>query len=148
MRIPTAPLALGLAWVMTACNATSTDTGEGALPYCESMDDADSYHVEEDGGSGSSGVVRGWLITDVSDGGLHDPNFVASIDYTLEPVPTGGVQTQDKTDQDGFFQKTLGEGDWLWKHSASKSGYTCANEFQFEVVAGDTTEVCIDARCL
>ena len=59
----------------------------------------------------------------------------------------GGTQQQGRTDQDGSFQEVLGAGTWRFKHSAEKSGYSCANTVDFEVEGGNTTWICIDANC-
>ena len=135
--------------LLAACPAPESETDApdtAPIAFCETMDDADSYYIEEGGGNGSSGKVIGRLITDVT-GSLHDPNLVANVDYTIDNLDVGGTQQQGRTDQDGSFQEVLGEGTWRFKHSAEKSGYSCANTVDFEVEGGNTTWLCIDANC-
>jgi len=124
----------------------NSDSGGAATGYCEAMTDANTSYVEYGGGSSSSGLVYGRLITDESDD-IHDPNFVGFVEYTLESVDVGGSQTPGETEMDGDFAETLGAGTWLYKLSDTRPPYTCSNEYEFEVEAGDTTYLCIDVNC-
>ena len=81
---------------------------------------SDLYEIESGGGSGASGAVAGHMLTDESDD-IHDPNFVADVEYTLENTDVGGTQQQGQTDGDGYFTEILGEGNWLLKLSAIRA---------------------------
>lgn len=145
---PTA-LALLLAPALVACGDKESDSatgGDEATGFCYSMDDADTTLQEPGGGSGSSGLLDGRLITDESDD-PRDPALVVNVDYTLENLDTGGSPIQGKTDSSGSFTELLGQGTWLLRLSDSKGGYTCRNELEFTIVAGDTTRMCLDVAC-
>ena len=78
---------------------------------------------------------------------MHDPNYVADVEYTLENTDVGGTQQQGQTDSEGYFTEVLGEGNWLLKLSAFKGSLDCLNEISFRVEGGNTTELCIDVHC-
>jgi len=137
-------LAAGL---MGCTGSVDTDSSEPSLPFCEKMDDANSYVIEDGGSSTTSGTVEGRVITDESED-LHDPQWVGYLDYTVDNTDVGGTQQQGETDQDGSFVEVLGEGHWKYKISATMAGYTCSNELEFLVQAGGTTQVCIDVNCI
>lgn len=139
-------LAIPITSAACSSNWQGVDTASYILPFCESMDDSDTYLIETGGGSGASGVVIGRLVTDESDD-IHDPNFVADVEYTLENIDVGGTQQQGETDDSGYFKEILGEGNWLLKLSAFKASLDCLNEISFNVEAGNTTDLCIDVHC-
>lgn len=145
---PTLALCL-LALPLVACGDKESDSGadgQEATGFCYSMDDADTTLIEEGGGNGSSGLLDGRLITDESDD-PRDPALVVNVDYTLENLDTGGSPIQGKTDSEGSFTESLGGGTWLLRLSDSKGGYTCRNELEFVVEAGNTTRMCLDVAC-
>jgi hypothetical protein len=122
-----------------------TETGE-ASGFCYSMADADTTLVEEGGGSGASGLLDGRLITDESDD-FRDPALVVNVDYTIQNLDVGGSPLLGKTDSQGSFVESLGDGTWLLRLSDSKGGYTCRNEIEFAIEAGNTTRMCLDVAC-
>ena len=131
-----------------ACtSSTIVDTGVPYLPFCEKMEDANSHGIEVGGGSGTSGSVIGRVITDESQD-LHDPQWVGFLDYTIDNIDVGGTQQQGETQQDGAFVEVLGAGNWRFKISATQAGFTCANEIEFQVESGNTTQVCVDVNCI
>ena len=134
--------------VSVSCTATTvTDTSDQVLPFCEKMEDANSYVIDDGGNSTTSGTVEGRVITDESES-LHDPQWVGYLDYTVDNIDVGGTQQQGETQQDGSFVEVLGAGHWNFKISASQAGYSCANELEFLVEAGRTTQLCIDVNCI
>jgi hypothetical protein len=132
---------------MACTNTTTGDSSEPVLPFCEKMEDANSYVVEDGSDSTTSGTVEGRIITDESDD-LHDPQWVGFLDYTVDNTDVGGTQQQGETSQDGSFIEVLGEGHWNFKISATQAGYSCSNELEFLVEAGGTTQVCVDVNCI
>lgn len=122
------------------------DTSAADLPFCEKVMDANTQEGAEGGGNGASGYVFGRLLTDVTED-LHDPQFVAFVEYALENTDVGGAQRQGESDQEGTFTEYLGEGNWHIRISAFKGGYHCNTEMDFTVAAGDTTNLCIDMQC-
>ena len=125
----------------------ASDSGApGVAAFCADISEADTTLVVEGGGSGSSGLLDGWLITDESDN-PRDPALVTNVDYTLENIDTGGSPISGKTNSDGLFTETLGEGRWLLRLADSKGGYTCRNELEFVIEAGNTTRMCLDIGC-
>ena len=117
-------------WV--ACTASSNeDSSEDVLPFCEKMEDADTFVIADGGDSTSSGVVEGRLITDESTD-LHDPQWAGFLDYTIDNTDVGGTQQQGETQQDGSFIEVLGAG-INFKISATVAGHNCANEVAFSV---------------
>ena len=139
---------LSLPFFSLSCtNTTSEDSSEPVLPFCEKMEDANSYVIEEGEGSTTSGTVEGRVITDESED-LHDPQWVGFLDYTVDNTDVGGTQQQGETEMDGSFIEVLGEGHWNFKISATQAGFSCSNELEFLVQAGGTTLVCVDVNCL
>jgi len=122
-----------------------TETGQ-QTGFCYSMDDADTTVVEPGGGSGASGLLDGRLITDESDD-IRDPAIVVNVDYTIENLDVGGSPKLGKTDSEGSFTESIGEGTWLLRLSDSKGGFTCRNEIEFDIEAGNTTRMCLDVGC-
>lgn len=149
MSLRTARLvpALLAAPLVVSCGdkAVYDDTGE-VLPYCYTPEDGDTHYVETGGGNGQSGKLYGRLITGRSDD-VHDPNFVANVEYTLQNANVGGGQQVGATETGGDFVETLGAGDWTIKVSTQKQGYTCENEYVFGIEAGDTTYLCLEMNC-
>ena len=146
MRTPTLIFSL-LALSLACTSSTDTDSSEPVLPFCEKMEDGNSYVIEDGGSSTTSGTVEGRVITDESEN-LHDPQWVGYLDYTVDNTDVGGTQQQGETQQDGSFIEVLGEGHWNFKISATQAGYSCANELEFLVEAGRTTQLCIDVNCI
>ena len=130
-----------------ACTGDSDKTDDSSSgPWCDDIADADSYYIEGTGGSATSGLVSGRLITDAS-GDLHDPNLVGSVEFLLESVDAGGASVQGETADYGEWSRTLGEGTWLLESTGSRNGYDCNASYEFEVTAGKQTYACIDAAC-
>ena len=132
--------------LLSGCTGKSTDDTSNLELWCETAADANSDYSEEGGGSVSSGKVIGRIIN-VVDEDLHDPNVIGGMDYTLSPVGSGGGSTAGETDSYGEFYNTVGEGTWLFESGGRKGGYTCSSTYEFEVVAGRTSYLCIDAGC-
>ena len=136
---------------LTAAGCGDKDAGDGTETgqpggFCYSMADADSTLVEAGGGSGASGLLDGRLITDESDD-IRDPAIVVNVDYTIENLDVGGSPLLGKTDSQGSFTESLGQGTWLLNLSDSKGGFTCRNEIEFTIEAGNTTRMCLDVGC-
>lgn len=146
MRTRSLPSILLLAAVACTDDADKADDSSSSGVWCDAMAEADSYYIEGTGGSATSGLVSGRLITDAS-GDLHDPSLVGSVEFLLESVDSGGASVQGETDDYGEWQRTLGEGTWLLQSSGRRNGYDCAASYEFEVTAGKQSFVCIDARC-
>jgi len=133
---------------LLACSGDkSSDTSAANLPFCEKMADGNTQEFETGGGNGESGLVFGRLITNVTED-IHDPQFTAFVEYALENTDVGGAQRQGETNQEGELQELLGQGNWHLRISAFKGGYRCESEMDFNVKAGDSTNLCIDMRCL
>ena len=132
--------------LLGGCSGKATDDSSNLDLWCETSDDANTDYSEEGGGSVSSGKIVGRLINIAADD-LHDSNVIGGMDYTLTPVGSGGGSTAGETDSYGEFYNTVGEGTWLFESGGRKGGYTCASSYEFEVVAGRTTYLCLDAGC-
>lgn len=132
------------------CTADGDKTGEddssGPAYWCETLDDAQSYYIEDGGGNVSSGRIEGRVITSSSDD-VHDINLVADLDYTLESLSSGGSPSLGTTTEGGDFAKTVGAGTWKVQASKSYAGKSCTASFEFEVVAEKTTYACVDLIC-
>lgn len=146
-------LALPLAGpVLLASNCADTPLDDSAattanLPYCEKLADIDTNYVETGTfDSATSGKIYGRLITEKSTD-LHDPNYTANVEFTMQSVDVGGSQLVDSTDEAGAIVQTLGAGNWRIKLSIKKQGYTCSNEYELPVTAGDTTWFCLSMGC-
>lgn len=142
-------LALLAAPLSLSCGdkAEYDDTGvAGDLPYCYVVADGDTHYIDAGGGVGGSGKLYGRLLTDKS-ADVHDPNFVASVEYTLQNNDTGGIQQVGKTNVGGDFVETLGAGSWEIKVATQKQGYSCENQYTFSIEAGNTTYLCLDLGC-
>ncbi|MDP6933919.1 MAG: hypothetical protein QGG40_13425 [Myxococcota bacterium] len=133
-------------WLILACTSGVSDDSGGVPPFCESIEDGDSYVISDGGGSSTSGLVQGRLISDETDD-LHDTSLIGYLDYSLENSDVGGSPTLDQTEMNGDFSNTLGEGTWVIKASGQRLIYDCSAEFEFAVVAGKTTELCVDLQC-
>ncbi len=144
-RVAVVALALPL---LASCGdkAVYGDDSGVVLPYCYDVADGDTYYVDPGGGSGASGKLIGRLITTKSDD-VHDPNFVASVEYTLQNADVGGSQQVGESAVGGDFLETLGAGSWTIKVATQKQGYSCENEYGFEVEAGNTTNLCLELGC-
>lgn len=127
-------------------NGVGDDTGTANQPFCYIAADADTHYIDAGGGAGASGKLFGLLLTDRAED-LHDPNFVAYVEYTLESVDFGGSQLIGESSPEGDFVETLGAGTWRIQVADSKMGYTCQNTYEFDIAAGDTTFLCLDMAC-
>lgn len=130
----------------TTDDKSTDDTSGGPAYWCESLDDAQDYYIEDGGGNASSGRVEGRIITSSSDD-IHDVNLVADLDYTLASVTSGGSPSLGSTSVNGDFGKTVGAGTWRVQASKSYAGKSCAADYQFEVVAEKTTYICVELVC-
>lgn len=142
-------LLLGLAVLTPGCSDTSdksTDDSSGPRYWCESLDDAQDYYIEDGGGNVSSGRIEGRIITSGSDD-IHDVNLVGSLDFTLQSTSSGGSPTLDTTSAEGDFSKTVGAGTWQVQASKSYAGKSCSADYEFEVVAEKTTYICVELAC-
>lgn len=124
----------------------STDDTSGPDYWCETLDDAQSYYIEDGGGNVSSGRIEGRIITSSSDD-IHDINLVADLDYTLQNATSGGSPSLGATSEGGDFSKTVGEGTWQVQASKSYLGKSCTAFYEFEVVAAKTTYICVELTC-
>lgn len=144
-------LPLLLSWVplVTAC-PDSGDKGVNestvAGLWCESAEDADTYYIEDGGGTGTSGRLVGRVVSTGADD-IHDPNLIGNIDYTVESETSGGAPSTGSTDSYGDFTRTLGEGTWRLQATKSTAGNTCRADYTFEIVADKTTYICVDLVC-
>lgn len=136
---------VGLVGCLPNNGGTGNDSG-GEVPFCEALSYAGQTRIEEGGGSGGSGKVVGRVVTSKSSD-IHDPNYVASVPYTLENLDVGGTNTLGETDTEGAFVEILGAGNWEIKLAAQKVGYQCENTMDFLVQAGNTTYLCIALNC-
>lgn len=132
--------------IFIGCTDNSAGDSGGTTYFCESMADAGMFQENVGGGDEASGELFGRLIQDETSH-LHDPNMVAEVEYTLDRQDLGGSQTRGRTDERGDLFEVLGAGTWRLQVSAFKGGYICNNSMDFSVVAGHTTEVCMDLQC-
>jgi len=129
-----------------SCGETLTDDTSTTTEYCYSLDDKNTHFIDTGGGDGASGKLYGRLVTDKAED-LHDPNFVANVEYTLQSLDVGGSQQTGETTSEGDFVETLGAGSWLIKVADQRQGYSCQNDYEFTIEAGDTTRMCLDLAC-
>lgn len=122
------------------------DDSGGPQYWCESLDDVNTYSIEDGGGNASSGVVEGRIITSYGDD-IHNPTLVGRLEYTLRSVTSGGAAQYEETDDYGDFAATLGQGTWRVQASTSVGGKPCTADYTFEVVAQKTTLVCVELAC-
>lgn len=137
------------ALLLTACPSKDdegADDSSGPTYFCESLDDADTYYIEDGGGNGASGLIDGRIITSYGDD-LHEITLVGRLDYTLESVTSGGSPQLEETDEYGDFQATVGEGTWRIQASLSSAGRSCSADYEFPVVGSKTTYVCVELAC-
>ena len=146
-------LSLGIlpfAALFAGCTAdgdkTTDDSSTGPAYWCETLDDAQDYYIEDGGGNVSSGRIEGRIITSSSED-IHDVALVADLDYTLASVSSGGSPSLGVTTVDGDFGKTVGAGTWRVQASKSYAGKSCAADYTFEVVAEKTTYICVELVC-
>ncbi len=124
----------------------STDDSSGTKYWCESLEDANTYYIEDGGGNGASGKIEGRIITSYGDD-IHDPQLVGRLEYTLESVTSGGSPQLEETDDYGDFAATVGEGTWRVQASTTLAGQSCTASYDFEVVGSKTTYACIELSC-
>ena len=137
---------------LLACIGSSDNPGADSADtaifddFCASYAEAGSNKLEDGSGSTTSGQIQGQFVQGVL-ADARDPQFVAFVDYLLENVDVGGQATRGRTDADGRFTATLGQGNWQIKTSGHQGSYYCAQESTFAVVAGKVTLLCIDMNC-
>jgi hypothetical protein len=133
---------------LVACTADKDgiDTNDVELPFCEKVEDFDTTYPETGGGQGESGVLVGRLVSDETEE-LHDPQMVAYVALSLENLDSGGTERSPETDIEGNFTYGLGGGRWRIRVGERKVGFSCNNELEFEIVAGDTLYMCMDLNC-
>lgn len=114
-------------------------------PFCTGYAEADTQRVDE-GDGGSSGQVLGQLLTAASEDPF-DPNYVGFVEVLLDNLDVGGAPTLTQTDGEGRFTLSLGPGRWRVKTSVQEGGYLCQAAYEFNVLAGRLTRLCVDMRC-
>lgn len=134
--------------MFAACTgpATSGVDSTANLDFCDSVADAGVWNQEDGGGDGTSGLLDLLVINDaVPD--PHQPEYVAYVNYTLEPTETGGVQTPGQTSGDGIVSQKLGAGQWTFKASLTRGPDACHAEMEFPIAAGNTSHACALMSC-
>ncbi len=146
---PLASLALMPA-VVAALGACGTKTEDTALdlPFCLQFDDADQFELEPlEVDDPASGEIWARIVTDEG-ADLDDPQFVAGVTYTLENIDVQGAPQVGETDQEGEFRKRVGAGTWVLRLDATQGTFSCSNELELTVEAGQRTVVCMDVGCV
>lgn len=133
------------------CGDEDTDTASGGTAdtdlFCRDIADADSYEIRQGDVSGANGSLYGRIITDEVDD-LTNPNFVAQVTYILENLDVGGSPRYGESSDGGEIIATLGAGRWRIQLSNNRvAGYTCYNDQEFVIEAGQITELCLDVAC-
>lgn len=153
MQPPSQSLLLASALLGAAITAGCTSDADKTVDdsslsqyWCETLDDVNDYYIEDGGGSGASGLIKGRIITSYGDD-IHAPQLVGRLDYTLESVSSGGSPQLEKTDDYGEFSATVGEGTWRVQAATTISGNSCGADYQFEVVGSKTTYICVELAC-
>jgi hypothetical protein len=137
--------------LLVGCDAgdsdSASDTAEDTDLFCQDIASADSYDIRDGDISGANGSLYGRIITDEADD-PHNPNFVAKVTYILENLDVGGSPRYGESNDVGEIVSTLGAGNWRIQLSNNRvAGYTCYNDQQFVIEAGQITELCLDVAC-
>ena len=111
--------------LLVACSSDAADGSDTGIPleehpFCEDYSEANTAEVEQLGDGSGSGYALGQMVQGVVQD-PHDPAYVGFVDYILDNVNSGGVQTLGRTDQEGRFNETLGPGQWHIKTSGHQA---------------------------
>ena len=130
-----------------AVQDTGEDEFEGHTGFCSQITEANQTTLEDGGATGANGALFVQIITD-EDEDVWNPNYVANVTYVLENLDVGGSPRFGESDLAGTIAATLGEGNWNLQISNTRvAGVDCYNTLDFEIVAGQTTNICLDVAC-
>ncbi len=147
--LPLLSATLVISSLLTGCPSEddkSADDTSGTQYWCESLTDANTYYIEDGGGNGASGAIRGRIITSYGDD-IHAPQLIGRLEFTLKSITSGGSPQLEETDDYGEFAATVGEGTWQVQASTSVAGQPCLADYEFEVVGSKTTYACVELSC-
>lgn len=131
---------------LVACAAGDSATGAAPEDFCATLDDSDQYRVDP-GASTESGGDLVLRVLNAQTDDPYDPQWIAFVDYTLEPTSTTGAQTPGRTSGDGLVERPLGQGTWLFKASKPRGSSACLAQIEFPLDSGQTTRACAVMRC-